>query len=1320
MDDVVIPSSTHPFHIVGIGASAGGLDAFLELFGAVPSDTGMAFVVIQHLEPHSESQLAEILSRSTTMPVVQAQEGQSVEHNHVYVIPPNRVMIIQGGTLHLGPRPESAVLNYAVDTFFESLATDQGANAIGVVLSGSASDGAQGIRAIKAKCGITFAQDERTAKYGGMPHSAAATGAVDFVLPPARIAEELARIDSHPYLATPPEQLEEPLSAAEEDDEFRSVLNRLEAASHVDFSQYKQSTIRRRLGRRLALHHLDTLREYLDYSDTHPAEIHDLYRDILISVTSFFREPEMFEALAKATNQYLMNRQDTDAFRIWVPGCATGEEAYSLAIMMFEILRKSGKEFPIQVFGTDISDVAIDRARSGVYPEKAAQDLLPERLQAFFTRVDSGYRIKPQIRDCCIFARHDLAIDPPFSQIDLVSCRNVFIYLSPVLQQRVLPALHYSLKPEGLLILGSAETVGSRTDLFGILDHENKIYVKKGVASAFRPSGIPPVHVPAPSAPAPARRVFPIPTLLDLEAKGARILRDLYAPAGVIVNDDLQILHVHGQTAAYLAGIPAETSVNLLRVAREELVTPLRRAVASALEKKQPVQQSGIQVNYDGQTREINISVIPLSDDTHCCLVLFEDEAQGGISAPARDVSQEPNPAEVQLSYAQRELAQTRDYLRQVVEQHDAATEELRAANEEARSSNEELQSTNEELRTAKEQLQSANEELITVNDELERRNRDLSVASNDLTNVLNAATVPIVMVDMNQRLRRFTPAAERLLSLGTGDVGRRIIETQYSVRIPGLEEMLTETIRTLEVQRRRVEDREGRLYELFVRPYRTLDERIEGAVMTFIDVNETVRALEREEASRRFADAIVETVQHPLLVLDSNLRVLRATGAFYQTFDVRPEDTLGKPIDSLGNGQWNIPELLRLLEEALVRDVPFRNFEVTHQFPEVGKKVMRLNARRVLDNGANHRLLLAIEDVTERREVAEIQYRRLFESARDGILVLNPSGTVVDVNPYFLELFRLPEAELLNKPFQSISPFGDTEQMRRLAPEALEQSQVRYDQVRLRRRDGVEIIADMIANSYKIKGQAFIQVNIRDVTERTRNEQRLRSVNLDLQQFAFAASHDLQEPLRTIISHLELLKGNLQDKLGAEAEQHAGFVLAAADRMRQLVLDLLGYSQAAHAELRLAPVNAEAVLSTVLMNLQLAIQSTDARITFDPLPTIYMDGTQLTQLLQNLISNALKYRGEQPPQIHISAREEGGEWVFSVQDNGLGLDMRYAEQIFGIFKRLHGRKYPGTGIGLAVCKKIVERRGGRIWIESKPGEGSTFFFTLPINPKQD
>jgi two-component system, chemotaxis family, CheB/CheR fusion protein len=1304
------------FRVVGIGASAGGLEALLDLFGALPPGSGMAFVVVQHLEPHSASQLAEILSRNTGMPVKQAQEGDRVEREHVYVIPPNTVMVMENGALHLAPRPQSSRPHYPVDAFLESLATDKGVDAVGVILSGSASDGAQGIRLLKAGGGTTFAQDERTAKYDGMPHSAMATGAVDFVLPPDKIAEELLRIDSHPYLTEPLQHFEESLGGAEKNGELIEILSRLHAATGVNFGEYKLSTIRRRLGRRLVVNHVDTLRQYLEYLDAHPGEVHELYRDILISVTSFFREPAMFEALAKAASEYLSTRNGDDPFRIWVPGCATGEEAYSLAMLSFEVVQNSGKDVPIQIFGTDISDSAIERARSGVYTERSAEEVPPERLQRFFTRIDAGFRIRQQVRDSCIFARHDLTSDPPFSQMDVVSCRNVFIYLSSALQQRVMPSLHYSLRPMGLLVLGTAETVGTRSDLFGIANQENKIYVKRPVPShlalELRPARKEREAYPEGHS---ARPALPTPTIVDLEARAARVLRDLYAPAGVLINQDMLILHFHGQTGFYLDQIPVDATVNLLRVVREELVTPIRRAVTAALTQKQPAHQAGIQVHNEGQTREITLSVVPLADDARSCLVLFEEEDRTSRPVPAEGNGQAAGSFELELGYAQRELAQTKDYLRKIIEQHDATVEELRAANEEARSSNEELQSTNEELGTAKEQLQSINEELTTVNDELQERNRELSGASNDLSNILSATSIPILMVGMDLRLRRFTPATERLLGLVPADIGRFATDLHYTIPLPSLGMWLRETIDTLTVQQKRVQDRQGRWFDLFIRPYRTIDEKIDGAVMTFIDVDEVTRALDRAEESRRFADGIVETVQHPLLVLDGDLRVTRATQAFYETFRTDPNQTLGRQVDDLGTGEWKIPELGRLLQEASVRDRPFQDFEVTQEFPQIGKRIMRLNARRIGASGTEFTLLLAIEDVTERRESAEIHYRLLFESSKDGIIILNaPSGTVVDVNPYFVESARYDLVELKDRPFWEIPAFMEQPEMKQLVSDTLQNGTARHDSAHLIGRDGRQLVVDIVANRYAVREQGFIQVNVRDVTERRHNEERLRSANLDLQQFAFAASHDLQEPLRTITCYLELINRDFQGKLGDQAQQYLGFVLSAADRMRHLVLDLLGYSQVVRSDIKVVPVNVEAALATVLLNLQMAVQSSNARITFDSLPLVYMDEVQLIQLLQNLVSNGIKYAGPEPPRIHISAREAGPEWIFSVQDNGLGLDMKYANQIFAVFKRLHGRDYPGTGIGLAICKRIIDRRGGRIWVESAVGKGSTFYFAIP------
>ncbi|HYI97330.1 MAG TPA: CheR family methyltransferase [Bryobacteraceae bacterium] len=591
---------------------------------------------------------------------------------------------------------------------------------------------------------------------------------------------------SHPYLTSSAEALEQPMRAAEEDGKLRQILDLLKAATRIDFVQYKHSTLRRRIGRRLVLHHLSTLGEYLEYLRAHPPEIHHLYRDVLISVTSFFREPEMFQILSHLISEYLVERNNSEPFRLWTPGCATGEEAYSLAIAVLEVLEAGGREIPVQVFGTDISEAAIDKARSGVYAPKIEQEISPERLRRFFSRVDSGYRINPQVRECCIFARHDLSNDPPFSQMDLVSCRNVFIYLNVNLQQRILPSLHYSLKPGGMLVLGSAETVGNRSDLFAVLNNENKIYTKNPVQS--QPDIEMKFQEPyRKSSESGNREALPStgPAIADLEFRAARILRDLYAPPGVVINRESQVLHFHGRTEFFLERVPGEASLNLLRLAKESLVHPLRRAIDLAFENNQVVHESGIEVRHSGETRPVRLTVIPTADHIPACLVLFEQD--GRLTGDLQVHERVAEPESTSLTRAERELAQTRDYLRTVVEQHEAATEELRAANEEARSSNEELQSTNEELRTAKEELQSSNEELTTVNDELRHRYFELDLATNDLSNILSAATIPILMVGMDLKVRRFTPASEKLLGLVSSDFGRMVTDIRLAFISPTL-----------------------------------------------------------------------------------------------------------------------------------------------------------------------------------------------------------------------------------------------------------------------------------------------------------------------------------------------------------------------------------------------------------------------------------------------------------------------------------------------------------------------------------------------------
>jgi len=1317
----------HPnrFPIVGIGASAGGLEASLALLAAVPSKTGMGFVLVQHLEPTYESHLSEILARSTAMPVVQAGQNTPVEKDHLYVIPPNAMLTINDGVLHLSPRADSPNPHYPIDQFFHSLADDQGSQAICVILSGSSSDGAQGLRAIKCASGTTFCQDEESAKYEVMPHSAIATGAVDFILPPLAIAAELARISAHPFLANQDVAadhggiIDEDLPAGQNREDIQRILSILREATGVDFSRYKESTIRRRIARRMLVNNCVTLSEYCAYIDRNPSEVNNLYRDLLISVTQFFREPGAFASLARIESQNLQNHDRNVPLRIWAAGCATGEEAYSLAITMTEVMEAAGLTIPIQLFGTDVSEIAIDRARAGHYPDSIQADVSPERLARFFSRTETGYRISKNIREGCIFARHDLIKDPPFSQLDLVSCRNVLIYLDTPAQQHILSSLHYSLKPDGLLLLGSAESVGNRGELFNAIDNENKIFSKKPGTGRFAMTLPDPKGFKTVTADWKTKESIATPRLADIETRATRILRELYAPPGVTVDDSMRIVHFHGRTSPYLEPPTGEASLNLLRIAHASILFPLRKAIDTAAERMQPVEESNVRLERGGETRNLTLRVIPIPEgESSFFLVLFEEGAvrHAPPSGPPLDEA-EASVLEFQLAQSRRELDETREYLRKIIEQHEVAIEELRATHEEAQSSNEELQSTNEELRTAKEELQSSNEELRTVNDELQNRNNELDAANNDLNNVLHAVSIPIVMVGMDFRIRRYTPAAARLLNTTPADLGRSILDVRYAIDVPTLQAMLTEAIQTLVVQQTKIQNRDGRWFFVQVRPYRTTDDRIDGVVITFVDIDDLTRALESSEAARDFAEAMVETVQHPLLVLDHNFRIQRATTAFYRDFQVTPDQTLGQSIFEVGNGQWNFSRLRTSLEEALRRDVALRDLDVEHEFPTIGRRTMHLNARRISGRGVDpHMILLAIEDVTERREAAEI----LFESAKDGIVVIDAdTGQVTDANPFFLELTRYSREEIVGRTFWEIGPFRKAEEGRTLVSETIKKEVTQYDSVSLQAQDGRQLIVALVANRYWVKGRSFIQVGIRDVTERRQAEEDLRRSNLDLQQFAFAASHDLQEPLRTVINQVELLQREYRGKLGPDADEIIQFIITATDRMRHMVLDLLNYSQIARAAIIISSISMEAVLATALSNLQLAIQTSQARVTFDPLPTVWMDHTQAVQLLQNLIGNALKYRSGEPPHIHLSSRHFGDEWIISVKDNGLGIEPRFHQHIFTVFKRLHGREYPGTGIGLATCKRIMERHGGRIWVESAVGQGSTFFFSVPI-PNQD
>lgn len=825
-----------PFMVAGVGASAGGLEACSMLLRAMPRDVGVALIIVQHLSPGHDSMMPQLLAGRTALPVAEVTDGMRIEPNRVFVIPPSFHLEIVQACLRLRPRPADRTQHMPIDHFFRSLAEYAQSRAIGIILSGSASDGAIGMQEIKANGGIAIVQEPRTARNDGMPRAAIGTGVIDLVLPPDLIAAELARIAASPLVA----RLARAAGPEPEihDEHFGRILRMLRTASGVDFAQYKQPTIRRRLQRRMVLHKIGSFEDYVAYLEQNPAEIGALYQDILIHVTRFFRDSESFEALTSgAFGSMAGNRAGDAPIRVWIPGCSTGEEAYSVAIALIEFLGERADDTPVQIFATDVSDTAIDHARAGVYPESIAADVSPERLRRFFTKTDGSYKVTKAVRDLCVFARQDLTRDPPFSRLDLIVCRNVLIYLGANLQRRLMNVFHYALRPMGFLMLGSAETVGPAVDLFSPLDKRHRLFTKK-VAGERGDMGFGRAEAMINRSEGQRRpRMEYRPTSVQNEANHIVLAR--YSPAGVLVDDDLQVLQFRGQTGKFIEPPSGDPSLNILKMAREGLLYALRTALHEARKTGQSVRREGLRIRPNGGSIQANLEVVPMGEppERRHFLILFEDAT--GKRAPRRP----PTPKktrkgghEQRIRELEYEVAASREYLQSIIQDLEAANEELQSANEEILSANEELQSTNEELDTAKEELQSTNEELNTLNEELQGRNEELGRVNGDLMNLLASVQIAIVIVSGDLRIRRFTPMAEKLLNLIPGDVGRPIGDIKPNIDCPDLERLIAEAIDNVTTNEREVQDHSGCWFSLRIRPYKSVESRIDGAVIALFE----------------------------------------------------------------------------------------------------------------------------------------------------------------------------------------------------------------------------------------------------------------------------------------------------------------------------------------------------------------------------------------------------------------------------------------------------------------------------------------------------
>ena len=1284
------------FPIVGIGASAGGLEAFSALLARLPIDTGMAFVLVQHLDPQHDSALTKLLGRTTAMPVVEVTDQLAVAPNHVYVIPPNTNLGIEGGTLTLAPRPNTRAPHRSVDFFLEALAADQHELAIGVILSGTATDGTLGLEAIKAEGGITFAQDD-SARYDSMPRSAVAAGCVDAVLSPEQIADELARIAKHPHVtsvgdgpltrgeadraeATAHGDDDAPLPSGGQgdpdsallqvraearvegadsadrrgqDEGFKKIVGLLRNHAGVDFSLYRSSTIQRRIIRRLILTKHDTIERYAQFLRGNAHELDALYSDVLISVTSFFRNPDTFEVLQRQVLPALFKQRGDDPLRVWVLGCSTGQEAYSMAMAFVEAADHAPRMRKLQVFATDLNEALLDKARHGLYAKSVAEDLSPERLRRFFVEEGGGYRVNKGLREMVVFARQNVISDPPFSRLDLISCRNLLIYFESELQRRVFPAFHYALKPGGFLCLGASESIGSFTELFDTVDKKHKIYVRRAATVTFPlPRGKSPSDLAAGAAVGPAAlhrmRVLqddsadPARHELTAQREADRVSATHFSPPAVLINADLQILQFRGPTGAYLQPPTGKATLDVLKMARDGVMLPLRAAIAQAKKLNQTVRKDHVRLEHDGTTRTISLQVIPLKNlRDQSFLIVFDDGKTAALPALAATQPIRPrtppgagadrSDQSQRIAELEADVAETRDYLQALQEQYEAANEELQSSNEEVQSANEELQSINEELETSKEELESANEELTTVNEEMTTRNDELNRLNSDLINVQSSAHVAMIMLDRNLAIRRFSAQAEKQFRLAASDVGRPISATRLGLDLPELGTIITEVIDAVKADEREVRDTDGCWWSLRVRPYLTSDNKVDGAVLVLVDIDALKRSQQTVLAARDYANSIVATVREPLLVLDAELRVELANHTFYDTFGVTAADTVGRFVYDLGNRQWDIPELRRLLSMVLPQQKSVEHFQVEHSFDRLGHRVMLLNARRVHDpeHGAEL-ILLAIEDITERTQ---------------------------------------------------------------------------------------------------------------SETERERAAAAMREADRNKNEFLAMLAHELRNPLAPILVSIEIMRRANQME-AADQERldlsprvdHALEVLQRqVGQMVRLVEDLLDAGRISRGKIDLRRERVE--LSSVVHHVVDAVlpytdrRGQDLTVAIPPDPIyLHADPTRLAQIVGNLLNNASKFteRGghlwltvERSDEMSPSSGAIVPGIVIRVRDSGVGIAADRLEGIFDMFTQIDvalERSAAGLGIGLTLARTLAGMHGGTVEATSQGiGHGSEFIVRLPI-----
>ncbi|WP_437955528.1 chemotaxis protein CheB [Sorangium sp. So ce119] len=1318
-----------PSYVVGIGSSAGGLEALRILIGGLKSADRMSLVIVQHLAPQHRSRLVEIISHSTSLSVKEVSEGEDLCANTVYVTPPNANVIADGRALLLR-RPEAKVgPKPSVDLFFKSIAEHYGENAIGVVLSGTGSDGAQGVRAIKAAGGVTICQTPESAKYDGMPRAAKQTGAVDLELGLEDMANQLSKFNE---LAKRPDQPDASLRqlGLTYQDPYHSILSFLETASRVNFAKYKQSTVRRRIERRVIATHSESIDAYADYLRLRPEEGRVLFQDILISVTSFFRDEPSFKALAAAVAERIDQKQTGDNLRAWVVGCATGEEAYSIAILVFEALAKANKQLNVQIFATDIDEQAMSAARKGLYQKTSVADIPPRLRSRYFDEQDQWFKVKDYVRDAIVFARHDVAQDPPFLKLDLVSCRNVLIYFNSHLQEHTLRTFHFAMDTQGVLFLGKSESATTAGDLFELTDKNAKIFIRSA-----KKGGLPRSY---------SRQEFNRESALITKDRQSTTALDLFtsmvngfAPDSVLVGEDHRVRHVFGGANRYLRfpkGDPTVTIQKLLPPdVAAELGALLHRAQRSGHAARGDQRHAFV---IEREDRKIQLTVVPLSADGRTEFIISFGHAPHDPPRPVRAPAGSSRLApEEQIWRLEQELAAAREHLQTVIEEHDTASEELQALNEELQSSNEELQSTNEELETTNEELQSANEELTTLNQEINVKSSELLTLNQRLVAIQNAIAYPLLVVDKNLRLTDYNPASRHLFRISEVDRGQHIRAALSHLSVEPVLDMVAASFQERRPMRHQLEVLD-RHFEACIQLIEGSKGEVDGAVLSFVDNTEPVHALTQSRVSKERLSAILDNTPALVTMKDSIGAYVYVNQRFCDVLGRSEREVLGRTDEELFG-----PKSGSAMRERDFEVLKARSSMWLEESLHVGGKLRYWLSSKfpLLDERRNAQSVCTIAlDITER--VLQEQHLKVFkkvvsasnaglailESAEGQYRVTFASNEFADkVGRGAPDLHGLPLDELLDVVLSG----AESTRIAELS-EAARQSPLASFTINLAEKAGGELWIELRTATISFGGEepSYLILLIFDVTQRVQAQRLILSQQEELSRFSKLASlgeiaagisHEINTPLNVITTKTDLLK-RLAERGQIEKERLSRIAVEVDGMVENITNVISGLKSITRMESeKLRPHNVQELVREAVRVSGFRLQQASAHLSFDlPREDLVIDcyPVQIVQILINLLNNAVDAISSLRERwIRIEARSSDDLVYVRVIDSGKGIDPALAEKIMTPFFTTKKEEH-GTGLGLSLSRNIAQHHGGdlRLVMDHK---NTCFELELPRKP---